>query len=425
MEEPKEILELENVAKRLQAIIDTAIDGIVTIDHFGIIESINLAGAKMFGYAPEEILGKNISKLMPNPHREKHDGYIQKFIDTGKAKIIGIGREVEGLKKNGNKFPFRLAVSQLKLADKIIFTGIIHDLTDLKQAEKKLVDLNHDLESKVDARTSQLENVVNQLLSTNKLLEEEISERNNVTSQLKAQEAELRVALNKEKELSDLKTRFVSMASHEFRTPMSTILSSASLIGKYSLSEQQDNRIRHVERIKSSVTYLTGILNDFLSLSKFEEGKIILNREKFDLLFLFEDAIEEVSGMLKPEQYISQSFDSCMIYTDKNIMKNVMVNLLSNAIKYSDSGSEIKCVLINKGEQGELIIKDQGLGIPEKEQKYLFDRFFRASNAFNLEGTGLGLNLVRNYLNLMEGSISFDSKLNEGTTFTVTLPLTT
>jgi len=243
-----------DLAVTLKAIIETAIDGIITIDDRGRVESVNAAAAKQFGFAVEEIVGNNVKMLMPEPYHSEHDGYLHRYNTTKEPRIIGTGREVIGQRKDKSQFPFSLAVSEVILNDRVIFAGIIHDLSDVKRAEKDLIKLNEKLEEKVEERTNELEKVVNKLLKTN--------------TKLETSEKELNLALAKEKELSELKSRFVSMASHEFRTPLSTIMSSASLISKYTEEAQNEKRQKHVNRIKSAVINLTGILNDFLSLSK-------------------------------------------------------------------------------------------------------------------------------------------------------------
>jgi PAS domain S-box-containing protein len=239
-------------------------------------------------------------------------------------------------------------------------------------------------------------------------------------------EHELAKNLEKERELNELKSRFVSMASHEFRTPLSTIMSSATLAGKYENKEQQANREKHLNRIKSSVKNLTSILNDFLSIDKLEDGKIQITESEFLLDDLFLEANEEMSFFLKNEQYItfeSNIADNQMVITDRNVIKNILINLLSNASKYSAEGEEIVLSLNVEDKGIHVDIIDKGIGIPKKEQDKLFNsRFFRAGNVTNIEGTGLGLTIVKKYLSLVEGEISFKSKEQVGTTFSIIIP---
>ncbi|HMQ06827.1 MAG TPA: PAS domain-containing sensor histidine kinase [Saprospiraceae bacterium] len=411
----------KDISNRLNAIIETAVDGIITIDVSGKIENINNSALFLFGYSKDEVMGKNIRMLMPLPHREKHDMYISNYLSSRIPKIIGIGREVEGLKKNGGVFPFWLSVSEVILNDRIIFTGIVHDLTEIKEAEIKVLQLNAELEKKVNERTYELENVINKLLETNKKLEDEIAERKSIENKLKNQEEELRKSLEKEKELGALKSRFVSMASHEFRTPLATILSSASLISRYPSTHQQDNRVKHVERIKKAVNNLTGILNDFLSLSKLEEGGMTLNLESFSLKEVCNEVFSEVESILKENQNLiyNETGDIHFIKNDRRIIKNILFNLITNAIKYSGTGKNIECNVSFLPSFLEIEIKDYGIGIPIEEQKYLFDRFFRASNAINIQGTGLGLNIVKRYLEMIKGEIHFQSLPQKGSSFVI------
>ena len=401
---------IRDSALRLQAIIDTAIDGIITINTDGIVESINKSAASLFQYQPDEVIGKNIHHLMPEPYRSEHDHYLDRYHKTREPRIIGIGREVQGKKKDGSIFPFRLAVSEVVLNDRIIYTGIIHDLSEIKEAEKKLQQINNSLEDKVEERTNQLEKVVNKLLKTNEQLEE--------------RESELKTALGKERELNELKSRFVSMASHEFRTPLSTILSSTSLIARYDQSEHQSNRLKHIERIKNAVANLTGILNDFLSLEKLEGNKVELQIREVDLPSLCDEVADDLRGLLKPGQVIDHeiSGEPKTLYSDQRIIKNVLFNLLSNAIKYSPENSAVACHMSYQDQFLELSIVDQGIGIPREEQKHLFERFFRATNVETIQGTGLGLNIVKRYVDLIDSVITFESEPGQGSTFTVKIP---
>ena len=413
-----------DLAQQLQAIIDTAIDGIITINTKGEVENLNPSAAALFNYEPSEVIGKNIKMLMPEPYKSEHDGYLHRYQTTKKPHIIGIGREVTGQKKNGQTFPFRLAVSEVVLNDRVIYTGIIHDLTEVKEAELEIRSLNKKLEKKVTTRTIELEKTVNQLLSTNTSLQKEIKDRQTAEKQLQLRESELSEALEKEKELSELKSRFVSMASHEFRTPLTSILSSASLIGRYTREDQQANRDKHIGRIKSAVANLTGILNDFLSLSKLEEGKVEVNLSEINLDALCNEVIEDTKGMLKSDQVINHTIigDATNVIVDERILRNILFNLISNAIKYSDK--DIKCIITFEKEYYQFEIKDQGIGIPIEDQKYLFSRFFRAGNVTNIQGTGLGLNIVKQYVDILGGEISFESEHEVGSTFFVRLPYT-
>ncbi len=395
--------------QRLQAIIETAIDGIISIDARGHIEMMNPAALEMFGYHIDEVMGQNVSVLMPEPYHSEHDGYLQRYHDTKEARIIGIGREVTAKRKDGSIFPFRLAVSEVILNDRVIFTGVIHDLTEVKQAEEELIRVNEKLENLVEERTNELEEVVNRLLSTNQ--------------QLKENELKLQESLDKEKELNELKSRFVSMASHEFRTPLSTILSSAQLIGRYTTEEQHPKREKHIGRIKSAVANLTGILNDFLSLSKLEEGKVEVGLSPINLTDLCQLIHDEVQGLLKPGQTICHEHTGePIVNSDERILKNVLFNLVSNGIKYSGENSTITCRSEVSEESIKIDVKDEGIGIPEAEQKHLFNRFFRASNVETIQGTGLGLNIVKEYIELLGGSIDFESEEGAGSTFKIIIP---
>jgi len=235
---------------------------------------------------------------------------------------------------------------------------------------------------------------------------------------------ELAQALEREKELNELKSRFVSIASHEFRTPLSTILSSTSLIEHYIKEEHAENRKKHIARIKSSTKNLTDILNDFLSLDKLEQGKVEIIKEPLNLDDLSSEIVDELNTSLKPGQAINLIYSgSKTIMQDKKILRNVLLNLLSNAIKYSGEHKSIYLFIETDNKFVTIKVKDEGIGIPEADQKNLFTKFYRAKNTTNIQGTGLGLNIVKRYVELLNGEITFVSRQNEGTTFTVWFPL--
>ncbi|MFD0795603.1 PAS domain S-box protein [Mucilaginibacter litoreus] len=390
---------MEN-AVLLNAIIENAIDGIITIDDRGLVESINPAACSLFGYTPGEVIGKNISFLMPPPDRTHHDEYIQRYQHTGVPHIIGIGREVKGLRKDGSVFPFMLGVSEVTLSGRKIYAGFIHDLSQQKRAEEQLKDYATHLEEIVDERTFSLQESVEALQNA----KEEVS-----------------LSLEKEKELSQLKSRFVSMASHEFRTPLSAIQLSASLIDKYAQPFKSEHIAKHVGKIKNAVGNLTTILNDFLSLEKLEAGRVEPSFAPFDLVKLSEEITEEMQMVAKQNQHIiyQHTGKESVVTLDQNLLKNCIFNLIANAIKYSGENTFIEFNTEITGNAITIVVKDNGIGIPEKDQKHLFEPFFRAHNTGSIPGTGLGLNIVARYTHLMNGSVDFKSIVNQGTSFTI------
>ncbi|MGF7076059.1 two-component system sensor kinase FixL [Mucilaginibacter sp. 3215] len=391
---------MENAAL-LKAIIENAIDGIITINSHGIIESINPAACNLFQYSPGEVIGKNVSVLMPPPDKELHDGYINRYQNTGKPHIIGFGREVKGLKKDGSVFPFRLGVSEVQFSGRKIYTGFIHDLTREKEAEERLKEYALHLEELVEERTISLKHSVSELLQA----KEEVS-----------------LSLEKEKELGQMKSRFVSMASHEFRTPLSSIQLSAILVEKYAQEFSNPNISKHIAKIKTSVGNLTGILNDFLSLEKLEAGKVEPVFTEFNLVKFGEEITEEMQLVAKQNQNIiyQHTGTTSVFRLDPALLKNCIINLISNAIKYSGENTFIEFNTEVASDQLVVVVKDNGIGIPENDQKHLFEAFFRAHNTGNISGTGLGLNIVARYVGLINGTVQFESKVNYGTSFTLT-----
>lgn len=383
-------------ARLLEAIIDTAIDGIITIDSMGIVESINPAALELFGYEASEVIGNNISMLMPDPDRSQHDSYIENYKSSGKKKIIGIGREVRGLRKDGTTFPFRLAVSEVFYRERRIFTGIIHDLTNEKEAQERLVRHTEELEETVRERTKDLIKLV---------------------SELEKAKAEVSNSLEKEKELNQLKSRFVSMASHEFRTPLSSVQLSVSLIDKYIQKADFQAVNKHTARIRAAVELLNNILNDFLSLEKLEAGKVVVNKAMINVVHLGEEIVEDMQMICKKNQHIvyQHTGSEAEFMLDAHLLKSSIINLISNAIKYSGEDTFIEFSTAISEDACTVIVKDNGIGIPDEDQVNLFEPFFRAHNTGNIPGTGLGLNIVKRYISLMEGELEYWSALNKGT----------
>lgn len=353
----------------------------------GIITHVNENFCTISKYAREELIGQD-HRIINSGHHPK--GFIRDLWVTIANGKIWRG-ELKNRAKDGSYYWVDTTIVPfLNDAGKPYqYLAIRSDITQRKAAEEQLRRANEELEGKVKERTY-----------------------------------ELTQALERERELNEMKSRFVSMASHEFRTPLSAILSSVSLIEHYAAPEQAQKREKHVERIKSSVKNLTNILDDFLSLEKLEQGRVDVHSTEFNLQGFVEDVIEEMDGMIKRK---SQTVRSCfegepVVNQDKKILRNVLLNLLSNAVKYSP---EEKAICVNaKAGDGEikLSIRDEGIGIPQEAQQHLFGKFYRAGNAVNIQGTGLGLHIVKRYMELINGEISFMSKEGEGTTFTLRFP---
>jgi signal transduction histidine kinase len=329
---------------------------------------------------------------------------------------MGVGRDLVAIRKDGTEFPVEVSLSFKEIDGQFLVMAFIIDITErkkseeaLKRSEEQLLIYAAELEKKVQTRTEALNKSILEL-------EKEIEDR-------KRAEEEAKNALEKERELNELKSKFVSLASHEFRTPLSTILSSTSLVMQYKNKGEFEKVDKHLSRIKSNVNHLTGILNDFLSLGKLEEGKIEIVKETFKLEDFLNEVLEEITPSLKPGQKISFEAPSMHIQTDPRILRNILFNLLSNASKYSDGEKKILVYCTLNDTKLSISVTDQGIGIPDNELKHMFERFFRASNAVNIQGTGLGLNIVKRYIDLLNGRINFKSEYGKGSTFTVTIPI--
>jgi signal transduction histidine kinase len=235
---------------------------------------------------------------------------------------------------------------------------------------------------------------------------------------------ELTESLSREKELNEMKSHFVSLASHEFRTPLSTILSSSSLLEMYTESDQQEKRMVHINRINTAVKNLTDLLTNFLTLERLAKGFVQTENTLFNLPEFLDAVVGDLDGMVsKKNQWITCTHSGeNMVEQSKTILKNVLLNLLSNASKYSANEKEIQLNSKVANHYITITVKDEGIGIPAEDQKKLFTEFFRAGNAGEIPGTGLGLSIVKKYIDLLNGKISFVSMPGKGTEFTIVLP---
>ena len=369
----------------LSKLFESSGEGIMLFNTQGEIVLLNPRAREMFGYDEQELLGQTVEKLVPNEVKKIHVSHRKDYAKNPEPRRMGIGRDLEGLRKDGSTFPLEISLSYIQDEKQKMMVAFITDISVRKENEKKLEEQRKkleeyttQLEKKVKARTSELEHLnlgLQSQIQERKIAEEALKKS---LSDLKKAEQEILQSLEKEKELNELKSRFVSMASHEFRTPLTTVLSSANLITKYSEGDQQEARLKHVERIKKSVQNLTLILNDFLSIERLESGLQHIEKEEVVLSVIIEEVIEEMTPTLKTGQTIAFDPEAHAIVTDPHIVKNILINLVSNASKYSAESDLIRIVEEATDTEVVLRVVDQGIGIPEKEQKNLFQRFFQS-----------------------------------------------
>lgn len=406
-------------ATHLTSLFENATEGIILTNGAGNIILVNPAAERVFGYAAHELIGNPIEVLIPDHVRPSHHAMREGFYKRPSNRVMGHGRDLYGRRKDGSDIPVEVSLSFYKRNNELFVIAFIVDITERKKIEQNILD-----------QQGELERMAESMRRLNAGLELKVEERTMILKEalqkLEESQKELSEALDKEKQLSEIKSRFVSMASHEFRTPLSTVMSSASLLGKYKHTDEQDKRERHIEKIKNSVKHLNDILEDFLSLGKLDEGKVAVTYTEIELCGFIADIVDEMKGLLKKEQQIEfEGPGTALVSTDKKLLKNIIINLISNAIKFSPDQSTITVVCDQGAEQVCIRIKDQGIGISQEDQEHLFSSFYRGKNAVNIQGTGLGLHIVKRYVDLLNGTVTVNSKISEGTEFIITLPLTT
>jgi PAS domain S-box-containing protein len=394
---------------RFETIFNHVNEGILIADSTGIIILANPKCHSMFGYASDQLEGVSIEDLIPSEFREKHVKYRSGYMEHPVKRSMGSNLSLYAVKLNTERFPVEVSLSYYQSDQGMYVIAFIIDISERFEQQERIVRINDELKS------------------LNESLERKVGERTLVLkealTQLEKSRDELKGALEKEKELNELKSGFISMASHEFRTPLSTILSSASLIQKYPLTEEQDKREKHIQRIKNAVTGLTEILNDFLSIGKLEEGKLNVYLVELDCCQLVEEVISEMQPICKPgQEFVYTHEGPCLLNTDKQIFRNVLINLFSNAIKFSPESSFVNVHSKWMDDEFVLSIKDCGIGISDEDQRHLFERFYRSKSVQHIQGTGLGLNIVARYMDLMNGRIECESQLNKGTSFFLHFP---
>ena len=408
---------IEAEQMQVKALFEHATEGIILTNDKGKIVLLNPAASSLFGYEENELLGGSIEMLIPGRFHGHHTEYREGFYHHPSNRTMGHGRDLFALKKGGGEFPVEVSLSYYRQKNTFFVIAFLVDITQRKQAERELLE-----------RKSELERITQDITRLNAELETKVEQRTVILRQalqeLERSQAELNEALSKEKELNEIKSRFVSMASHEFRTPLSAILSSAALISRYTQGEEQDKRDKHIRRIKDSVKHLNELLEDFLSLGKLEEGRIRAEMGQFKVGEFLEEVVEDMRSLAKPGQQIHFDCpDDYNFISDKRLLRNILINLLGNASKFSAADANIWLTVRREpGTALVLSVRDEGIGISAEDQQHLFSSFFRGANALNIEGTGLGLHIVRRYIELLGGTLRLESVLDKGTTITVELP---
>ncbi len=387
-------------------------EGVIIVDtHQNIVEA-NESAERMFGYGRKELIQLPLNALIPKNYHAHHGAHFKGFLKQNEQRQMGRGRDIYGAHKDGSIFPVEAGLNPFTLYDKKYVMALVTDISVRKQQEEEIKKLNTKLEAKVADRTKELSITISQL---------EIENSKRIEA-----EKDANIALKRERELNELKTKFLSLVSHEFKTPLSGILTSTILLGKYKLAEQQEKRDKHIKTISDKVHYLNNILNDFLSIEKLETGNVNYTLSTFKLSKVVNEVVYNANMLLKEGQKINypEQIDEMSLLQDEKIIELTLSNLVHNAIKYSSENTVVDIEITQDDQQTTINVIDDGIGIPEADQKNIFNRYFRAENALLTQGTGIGLNIVQTHIENLGGTIDFTSEENKGSRFTITIPNT-
>ncbi len=387
----------------IKLLSDNALEGVLVLDTNGLIKLANSAASKMFNYHPEYLVGKHIA-LLTDEFNEHN--FVIENLDSYSKNIFGIGNQYKGKRKDGSVFIFDLNIVDFSLVD----------------GEKLLLYKMHDLSHFSTINTHQ-SNIANDLMLSNTDLKNKLSRLAETEHQLRNEVAELLKAIEFSKNLSEIKSVFVSTVSDNFRSPLSSILSSAQLISRYTKAEEQKNREKHIKKIESTINNLNLTLNEILVCKELEEDTVISKSEQFNLKDMMNDVITESKLLINEQADVKYQHESenTNIIGDQFMIRNIMENLVSNAIKFSN-GKEVQINSSFADEKLFMKVKDNGIGIPKTDQPHIFRRFYRASNANGTKGNGIGMCMVKKYLEKLDGHIQLISDVDKGTEITLSVP---
>lgn len=372
--------QVEQERNYLSKIFDDSLNEIYVFDSISLkFINANYGAQKNLGYSLDELKEMTLLDIKPEFNEKKIRELTKPLFKKNKDKI-----EFEAVhrRKNETTYPVYVNLELSVLGEKEVFVAIVLDITEQKNHTQKL-------EKTVALRTKQL-----------------------------------KIALEQEKNLNELKTKFLSMVSHEFKTPLSSILTSTILLSKYPLEEQQDKREKHIQTITDKVYYLNNILDDFLSIEKLETGKVNYKFTTFRLSKLIDEVVYNANMLLKEGQQIKypEKIEDISLVQDEKAIELALSNLVHNAIKYSSENTVVHLNIKQDESKTTFEIIDSGIGIPEKDQKNIFHRYFRAENVLITQGTGIGLNIAKSHIENLGGTITFKSKEKIGSTFILTIP---
>ena len=379
--------------ERLRTILNTISEGIITIDLKGNIESTNQNLTSMFGYSKNELSGKNVRTLMPEPNRSRHDFYLQNYIDNGSKGVVGSTVVVEGVRKDKTIFPIEISINKMALDNNTYFTASIRDITNRKIIEDKIRNYSEELEETVKTRSN-----------------------------------ELFVAKEAAEVANQAKSQFLSSMSHELRTPLNAIMGFAQLLTiKTDNTFTSDDNIAAKEILSSGI-HLVDIINDILDLSVIESGTITLKSDTVRINTLILESLTMVQSLAKNKRvettYINEQQSDITIFTDRRRLKQILLNLLSNAIKYNnENGTVIISTEIVEPDKLKFIVTDNGNGITEELQDRLFQPFVRGDLTNTVQGTGIGLVITKTLVEAMGGEIGINSTVGQGSSFWFVLPV--
>jgi PAS domain S-box-containing protein len=358
--------ELHRAKEHVEAIFNNSSDAIILVRADGRIKQNNPAFCALFGYTDEEAVGQPLTILATDEYIAEFQKTFERIVVTNQPERI----ELVGHHKDKTQFTFEMALAPF-MEDEASVICSLRDVTHRKQLEQ-----------------------------------------------------ELRDALTKEKELSEMKSRFSSMVSHEFRTPLATIQSSTDLLNRYGAQLNEEQKTGHLIKIQAQVQHLTNLLENILTISRSEALTLEFHPAWLDLEALCREVVLDMQLIAAQHEIVFSTKGMCgRVLLDGNLIRQVIANLLSNAVKYSPSGTKILLDLICEGNSITICVEDNGIGIPDEDRKYLFESFHRAANVGSIAGTGLGLAIVKQVIDQHKGTIQVESKLGNGTKFTINLPI--